>query len=177
MKTENNIPGKEELSRRSFVKIALSFLGAITALEIGGISLNYLKSRADEATTGGLVDAGKVDDFVPGSVTTFENEGFFLVRDNQGNFLAVHRRCPHLGCNVIWQSETNQFVCPCHASSFDHYGNFETSPVPRPLDTLEIKIEDASVFINTAKISSREQFDPAQMTSPLGAKIIEVANE
>ena len=177
MKTENSIPAKEELSRRSFVKIALSFLGAIAALEIGGISLNFLKSRSDEATTGGLVDIGKVDDFLPGSVTTFDHEGFFLVRDEKGNFLAVNRRCPHLGCNVIWQSEKNQFVCPCHASSFDNYGNYETSPVPRPLDTLEIKIEDASIFVNTSKISSREQFDPTQMTSPLGAKIIEVANE
>jgi len=177
MKKENHMPENDELSRRSFMKTVLSFLGAVAALEIGGISLKFLKSRSEENIAGGVVTAGKVDEFLPGSVTTFEHNGFFLIRDEDGNFLAVDRRCPHLGCNVLWQPENHRFACPCHASSFDNYGNFESSPVPRPLDTMEIQIEDASVFVNTSKISRRERFDPAQMTSPMGNEITEVANE
>lgn len=177
MKTDNKNSEKNELSRRSFMKVVLGFLGTVAAIEIGGISLSYLKSRSDENQTGGLVLAGAIENFIPGSVTAFEKDGFYLVRDEQGDFLAVHRRCPHLGCNVIWEPEKNQFVCPCHASSFDSYGNFESTPVPRPLDTVEVQIEDTSVYVNTARISVREGFDPSQLTSPQGSKVKEVSGE
>jgi len=176
MKAKDLKEENQTLSRRSFGKIVLGFLGAVAALEIGGISLAYLKSRSDENQEGGLVLAGVIDNFSPGSVTAFDKEGFFLVRDDQGDFLAVHRRCPHLGCNVIWEPETHQFVCPCHASSFDSYGDFENTPVPRPLDAVEVQIEDTSVFVNTARVTIREGFDPSQMTSPKKV-VLEDGNE
>jgi cytochrome b6-f complex iron-sulfur subunit len=177
MKKEKNKSEKQDLSRRSFMKFILGILGTVAAIEVGGISLSYLKSRSDENNTGGLVLAGSIENFSPGTVTAFEKDGFFLIRDEKGDFLAVHRRCPHLGCNVIWQPEVNQFVCPCHASSFDNYGDFESAPVPRPLDTIEVQIEDTSVYVNTARVSVREGFDPSQMTSPQGVKIKEVSGE
>lgn len=177
MKTKNRKSESQEISRRSFMKLALSLLGTIASIEIVGMSLAYLKSRSDENTVGGIVMTGAIDDFAPDSVTAFEKDGFFLIRDEQGDFLAVHRRCPHLGCNVIWQPEKDQFVCPCHASNFDNYGIYESAPVPRPLDTLEVKIEDAYVYVNTSLVSSRENFDPSQMTSPRNSTITEVSNE
>ena len=166
-----------DLSRRSFMKFVLGLLGAVAAVEIGGVSLAYLKSRSDENQTGGLILAGPLADFALGSVTSFEREGFFLIRDEQGDFLAVHRRCPHLGCNVLWQAEKNQFVCPCHASNFDEYGDFESAPVPRPLDTITVQIEDAYVYVDTAQVNTRERFDPAQLTSPPTTSVSGVADE
>jgi nitrite reductase/ring-hydroxylating ferredoxin subunit len=177
MKTLNEKSEKQELSRRSFMKVVLGLLGTVAAIEIGGISLSYFKSRSDENQTGGLVLAGAIESFSPGSVTAFDKDGFFLIRDEHGDFLAVHRRCPHLGCNVIWEPENNQFVCPCHASSFDNYGDFENVPVPRPLDTIEVQIEDTSVYVNTARVTMREGFDPSQMTSPGSAAHKEVGGE
>ena len=164
------------LSRRSFGKLILGFLTALAAFEIGGISLAYLKSRGDQNQEGGRLLAGEVEQFAPGSVTAFENQGFFLIRDEGGDFLAVHRRCPHLGCNVIWQPETEQFICPCHASSFDSYGDYENTPIPRPLDTIELSIEDSQVYVNTARISMRDGFNPSQMTSPK-ISLTEAGNE
>jgi cytochrome b6-f complex iron-sulfur subunit len=177
MKKKTKESKDPELSRRSFMKLILGFLGVAASIEIGGISLAYLKSRSSENDTGGLVMAGVIDDFSPGSVTAFERDGFFLIRDNEGDFLAVHRRCPHLGCNVIWEPEIEQFVCPCHASNFDEYGDYESAPVPRPLDTIKVKIEDSYVYVDTARVSSRERFDPSQMTSPSSAPISGVTNE
>jgi nitrite reductase/ring-hydroxylating ferredoxin subunit len=177
MKKKTKKSNNQELSRRSFMKFVLGFLGAAATVEIGGISLAYLKSRSSENNTGGLVMAGIIEDFLPGSVTAFDRDGFFLIRDDEGDFLAVHRRCPHLGCNVIWEPEEEQFVCPCHASNFDSYGDFASAPVPRPLDTIEIKIEDSYVYVDTARVSSRERFDPSQMTSPSGVPISGVTNE
>ena len=177
MKTKRNQRKKQELSRRNFLKFILNFLGVAAAVEIGGVSLAYLKSRSDENPTGGLIMAGPIDNFTPGSVTPFNNDGFYLIRDENGDFLAVHQRCPHLGCNVIWQPEQNQFVCPCHASNFDDYGDYESSPVSRPLDTVAVKIEDAYVYVDTSMVNSRERYDPSQMTSPRSQGNSEAANE
>ena len=173
MKKKKAKSGNKKISRRSFGKVVLGFLGTIAAFEIGGISLAYLKSRSDENQVGGMILAGIIDDFLPGTVTAFNQDGFFLIRDDQGDFLAVHRRCPHLGCNVTWEPEKNQFICPCHASSFDNYGDFENTPVPRPLDTIEVNIDNTSVYVNTARIIAREGFDPAQLTSPKSAALTE----
>ena len=176
MKPDNSTNGQTNLSRRSFGKLVLGFLSALAAVEIGGISLSYLKSRGDQNQEGGRLLAGEVEQFAPGSVTAFENQGFFLIRDEGGDFLAVHRRCPHLGCNVTWQPETEQFICPCHASSFDSYGDYENTPIPRPLDTIELSIDDSQVYVNTARISMRDGFDPSQMTSPK-ISLTEAGNE
>jgi cytochrome b6-f complex iron-sulfur subunit len=176
MKANKPTTENQTLSRRSFGKVILGFLGAVATLEIGGISLAYLKSRGDQSQSGGLLLAGEIDSFAPGTVTAFEEQGFFLVRDDNGDFLAVHRRCPHLGCSVIWQPETEQFICPCHASSFDNYGDYQNTPIPQPLDLIEVQIQDTSVYVNTARVTVRKGFDPSQMASPKNL-VMERGNE
>jgi Rieske Fe-S protein len=97
-------------------------------------------------------------------VTEFTDACFFLIRADDGGFLAVHSRCPHLGCTVTWEPEMDKFLCPCHASTFDFYGNFDNPPVPRPLDVFEIEIEEGVVRVDTAQPKRREQFTPEQLT-------------
>jgi cytochrome b6-f complex iron-sulfur subunit len=179
-KTSLHIPeGKAseqpQLSRRNFLKAGLGTLATVAALEFGAISMKYLKSRAEETDVGGLVTAGKLDRFPPGSVTAFEQEGFYLICSEEGDFLAVNARCPHLGCSVSWQEEKNQFVCPCHASSFDKYGNFESPPVPRPLDIYAVIIDEDTVMVDTSLVIKREKFETSQLTSP--TKVAEVDHD
>ena len=135
----------------------------VALLELGGAGLFYLQSRSQEGQFGGVITAGAVDDFAPGSVTQFADGRFFLIRAEDGGFLAVHSRCPHLGCTVTWVNETQQFLCPCHASYFDAYGNFEGPPVPRPLDTFAVVIEDGQVQVDTAELQQRDNFAPEQL--------------
>jgi cytochrome b6-f complex iron-sulfur subunit len=66
--------------------------------------------------------AGIVDDFPPGSVTPFNAGRFYLVRQQDGGFLALYRKCTHLGCAVPWNPAEGRFVCPCHASAFEMDG-------------------------------------------------------
>lgn len=33
--------------------------------------------------------------------------------------VAFDRRCPHLGCPVLWSAEHRRFECPCHHAAFD----------------------------------------------------------
>jgi len=55
--------------------------------------------------------------------------------------------CPHLGCEYSWSDTDREFDCPCHASIFSIDGLVLGGPAPRPLDTLNFKIEDNTLFV------------------------------
>jgi nitrite reductase/ring-hydroxylating ferredoxin subunit len=161
--TGQELEGSQELSRRNFLKLGIGALGVIAALEAGAAGVLFLQSRGQEEEYGGLVTAGSVDDFPFGSVIEFPEHRFFLIRSHDGGFLAVHNRCPHLGCTVYWESEQNHFVCPCHASNFDFYGDFESPPVPRALDVFPVQIEDTDIKVDTSSLQQRDHFTPDQL--------------
>jgi cytochrome b6-f complex iron-sulfur subunit len=156
-------PEANALTRRNFLGLGLGALSALAVLEIGGASLMFLRARSLEGEYGGTITAGVVDDFPPGSVTEFDEGNFFLVRSQDGGFLAVFRRCPHLGCSVKWVEEKGRFYCPCHASSFDEHGDFINQPVPRALDSFGIKIKENQVLVDTSKMNRRERFSPDEL--------------
>jgi cytochrome b6-f complex iron-sulfur subunit len=114
---------------------------------------------------GGLVRAGKADEFSPGSVHTIQEGRFHLVRLEDGSFLAMWQRCTHLGCSVPWKADENQFHCPCHGSLFDKKGLVVGGPAPRPLDFFPIEIKDGEVFVDTGKPVTRTVFDQSQTTT------------
>jgi nitrite reductase/ring-hydroxylating ferredoxin subunit len=154
---------EQALSRRNFLKLGIGALSFIAAAEGGIVAFRFLQSRGQEQVFGDIVTVGPVDSFPAGTVIEFPEHRFFLIRAHDGGFLAVHNRCPHLGCTVYWASEKNHFVCPCHASQFDFYGDFESPPVPRPLDTFPVLIEDGIIQVDTSKLQQRKQFTPEQL--------------
>ena len=143
--------------------MGVSALTLVAALEIGGASLLFMKPRRNEGEFGGTVAAGTADSFPTGSVTEFPNGRFYLVRASDGGFLAVYRRCTHLGCTVDWQPEKNSFFCPCHASTFDMHGEVQSPPAPRALDTFPVEIEEGQVLVDTSQTQSRDGFTPEQL--------------
>jgi cytochrome b6-f complex iron-sulfur subunit len=165
MKRETNDKKQKDaqLSRRDFLKMGVSALSLVALLEVGGASLLFMKPRSSEGEFGGMVTAGMSDSFPPGSVTEFPDGRFYLVRAADGGFLAVYRRCTHLGCTVNWEAEQNRFFCPCHASTFDMHGEVESPPAPRTLDTFPVQIEAGQVLVDTSNIQSRDGFTPEQL--------------
>lgn len=151
------------VTRRDFLKMGLGALSVLTALEVGGAALLFLRARSQEGSFGGVITAGAPSTFPPGSVTEFAADGFFLIRAHDGGFLAVYRRCPHLGCTVEWQPAEECFLCPCHASSFDFYGEYQRAPVPRPLDIFEVSVEEDAVLVDTSRLCRREHYAPDQL--------------
>jgi len=108
--------------------------------------------------------AGPVEQFEPGSVTAFRTGKFYLVRLQDGGFLALHRKCTHLGCTVPWIADEQRFACPCHASAFDIRGDVLSLPAPRPLDLLAVRIENGVVKVDTSDPMRRDVFRAAQVT-------------
>lgn len=41
------------------------------------------------------------------------------VRIDAATVVAFDRRCPHLGCPVVWSTERGRFECPCHRAVFE----------------------------------------------------------
>ena len=66
-------------------------------------------------------------------VETFENQNQNVaveVTDSEfkvGN-TTLTRTCPHNGCRLNYNSNDNQFVCPCHASKFNLKGDCLSGP-------------------------------------------------
>jgi cytochrome b6-f complex iron-sulfur subunit len=94
--------GQESTPRRRFLWTAWLGLLGIMVAEGVWVLVDFLRPRRARARTddAGVVVAGPVDQFEPGSVTAFPQGRFYLVRLEDGGFLAVSRECTHLGCTV-----------------------------------------------------------------------------
>lgn len=150
--------------RRSLRNVWIGLV-AIATGQAGWITASFLKPRRTDVREPALFVAGAVDHFEPGSVTAFPDGRFYLVRLQDGGFLALHRECTHLGCTVPWDAAQHRFVCPCHASQFDITGAVLAAPAPRPLDTYAIRIENGLVKIDLSRRQTRQAFDASQVAS------------
>jgi menaquinol-cytochrome c reductase iron-sulfur subunit len=63
--------------------------------------------------------------------------------------IAFAPQCTHLGCAYHWDEKANNFLCPCHTSTFSIDGKVLTGPAPRPLDRLVTKIDQGKILIGT----------------------------
>ncbi|MDJ0816203.1 MAG: ubiquinol-cytochrome c reductase iron-sulfur subunit [Desulfobacterales bacterium] len=153
-------------SRRSFLNKLWWALGFIALVEFIVVVFAYLrpaKSKPHSANTNDIIAAGGVDTFVRNSVTAFVRGRFYLARLTDGGFLALSRKCTHLGCTVPWVAEENKFACPCHASAFDITGNVISPPAPRALDFYSVTIENDMVKVDTSRPIIRSEFKAEQV--------------
>lgn len=67
-----------------------------------------------------------------------------------------------LGRSVPWVEQKQRSTCPCHAVEFDIRGAVVNSPAPRPLDLLEVPVEDGVVKVDMGRMIRRESYEPGQ---------------
>jgi len=164
-------------NRREFLSLAWWGSAGLLALIGVAAAIVSLWPKAKSGPFGRKIIAGKVEDFLPASVTYFPDYRFYLVRlptkGGETGLLALYRRCTHLGCVVPWLPEepsedalapTGRFHCPCHGSIYNRYGEVVSGPAPRPLDIFPITIKGGEVEVNTAKAIRRQRFDESQLT-------------
>lgn len=151
--------------RRQFLNRLWAFLGLAAVAEFGWLGLSFMNSRKVRnlpAKTESIVTAGAIEKFTPATVTAIPLGQFYLACLADGSFLALSRTCTHLGCSVPWDEAKNQFVCPCHGSTFSMSGEVLTAPAPRPLDTFPVRIENGIVKVDVSTSRKRERFEPSQ---------------
>jgi Rieske Fe-S protein len=167
---KRSIPNTEKAiktGRRGFLNNIWKILGWIATAELGIFMVSLLKPSKElhkgrKSIT--IKILGNVEDFPLNSVTPDRINKLYLIREKDGGFLALSLTCSHLGCSVIWDETKNQFICPCHASSFDRVGNVLSSPAPRPLDYFPVFIEAGKVSVDIALKAKRRKFDKSQLT-------------
>jgi len=156
-------------SRRSFLSRLWFVLGFVALAEFIAVAVAFLrpgKSKYLQELDDTVIIGGPVDKYIPNSVTAFVRGRFYLARLEDGGFLALSRKCTHLGCTLPWVEKENKFVCPCHASAFDLTGNVISPPAPRALDIYAVIIENNIVKVDTGKRLKRNEFQAKQVTYP-----------
>ena len=168
-KNEQTLGSRKEDTRRSFLSKLWIFLGFVALAEFIAVAVAYLrpgKSKALQDSNDAVIIGGPINKFSPNSVSAFVRGRFYLARLEDGGFLALSRKCTHLGCTLPWVEKEKKFVCPCHASAFDISGNVINAPAPRALDIYAVNIENDIVKVDTAKRTKRSEFKTEQVTYP-----------
>jgi len=152
-------------SRRELLNKLWKGLGVVAVVEFAAVFFGFLfsgKSEDENQKPKQLFDAGNINSFQKKSVTVFRGGRFYLVRLDDGGFLALSLRCTHLGCSITWEQDKNRFICPCHASAFEINGNVQNPPAPSALDYFPIIIQNGKVMVDIGTKLNRNRFSKEQ---------------
>ena len=156
----------DDVPRRKLFSWLWRAVALLACIEVGWLTGSIFRSR--EKRAGGIssgpsfVNAGMVGELRPGEVKAVPQGSFYLVCRQDGSLMALSRTCTHLGCSIPWVEEKQQFICPCHGSTFDREGVVLTAPAIRPLDYYRIKIENGLIRVDVSHPLRRDSFDVSQ---------------
>jgi menaquinol-cytochrome c reductase iron-sulfur subunit len=149
-------------ARRTFLKWATAAGGVLAAALAGVPALRaffspvFRRSRPEHWIA--LGDPGRFAweepvkvDFVEAArdawVETRRLRNVWVYTPDGERFTVYSGRCTHLGCNYAHDAEKAVFRCPCHMGYYDvKTGAVLGGPPPRPLDTLETKVENGVLY-------------------------------
>jgi Rieske Fe-S protein len=135
------------------VGMALGLSG--TAAGLAGIAAQFLYPSKGRPTA--WVFVAIVGEVAVGAALPFTGplgEKIAIARQGEAgtveDFIALSSTCPHLGCQVHWESVNNRFFCPCHNGAFDPSGVATEGPPAKAKQSLSrypLKITDGLLFI------------------------------
>ena len=121
----------------------------------GAVAIRYLYPTDGSSTL--WVFVSELSRLTAGEVLTFavpSGEKINIARraaaGDVSDFIALSTRCPHLGCQVHWESIEDHFVCPCHNGVFDTEGLPLEGPPAKENQTLPrypLRVEDGLLFV------------------------------
>jgi menaquinol-cytochrome c reductase iron-sulfur subunit len=154
-------PATADVTRRRFLGrltgLIAAAIGAALALPVVG----YLIGPSFRRKSAGRLSAGTVTGLLPGQAVQREvvvetldgwmksqtTKGIWVAKLPTGELRVYNPHCTHLGCAYRWNPGDGRFQCPCHGGVYDLEGRVVAGPPPRPLDTLEYRIEDERLVV------------------------------
>ncbi|MBZ2174406.1 FAD-dependent oxidoreductase [Schnuerera sp. xch1] len=90
---------------------------------------------AEHLLKGKLSSLPKNIDIEPGEgkIIKIDGERIGAYRDEEGMLHLVNTTCPHMGCELNWNSAEKSWDCPCHGSRFTYEGEIIEGPSIKPL--------------------------------------------
>lgn len=163
-----NRPG-EKIGRGTFLKRVSALGAALLGLAMGVPPLAaFLSPLVRRRRREGWLALGEAEFFewdIPNRVDVPETvedawvesrvvRGMWVLTTDGENFTVFSGRCTHLGCQYAWDTESDAtfhperdvFHCPCHHAIYKVTGEVIRGPAPRPLDTLETKVEGGLLY-------------------------------
>ena len=144
----------EGFGRRTFVKLAMTGVGACYAAAIGYPVYRYLASPAEKAMAESAIteiSLNAADKLPVGSALMFKfgSNPAMLIHHKDGSWVALSAVCTHLGCTPEYLPDRDVIHCNCHGGEYDAYtGANIAGPPPRPLTKFKVKINVGSVLVS-----------------------------
>jgi cytochrome b6-f complex iron-sulfur subunit len=139
----------ERISRKRFLDTMMWAGGLSVVTAIAFPLLKFVNPPKRSSESGEWVDAGAATDIEVGGFTTIMHSTgipLVLVRLGENDFVALEKKCPHLGCMV--ELAEGEMMCPCHGAKFTLQGTRIDGPSPRDLKRFQVEIRpDGHVFI------------------------------
>ena len=145
--------------RRAFLSLLpIGVFGAI-AVSLGFASKRVLEPQDIAKPAEGWKTVGEVAEFsgtdpVTKTITVESQTGwsktvedmtvFVLPEDDHKVLSSV---CPHEGCPILWDSDSKNFLCPCHDSFFSSKGKRLTGPAKDEMISIKSVVKNGKLQI------------------------------
>ena len=138
------------MKRRKFIDI---FLGAsLTGTVVSFLYpvIHYILPSKRLETSVKKVTAASVGELTPNSYKIFKfgTTPGILIYTIDGELRAFSAVCTHLTCNVLYESDTETILCPCHNGRFDLSGKVISGPPPSPLEAFKVEIAGEEIMVS-----------------------------
>ncbi|MPN22403.1 Cytochrome b6-f complex iron-sulfur subunit [bioreactor metagenome] len=105
-----------------------SYLSTDFYKESLNMTLNYISGKLKYGSDHFPIQEGTSE-----IVVLEDNKRYGAYRHFDGKLYIVDITCPHLGCELTFNSAEKTWDCPCHASRYDYKGNILEGPTVKPL--------------------------------------------
>lgn len=138
---------KTRYTRRQFMVWGTAVGGGLISVLISIPAIGFLLSPIFSKKTYTWVTVGPIDRIPIGVPTPMvaqlpltqgppappQPRVVYVVRHADGTTKALSNICTHMQCNVHWDTQLQQFLCPCHGGLYDIDGTNIGGPPPQPL--------------------------------------------
>ncbi|MGD8536370.1 MAG: Rieske 2Fe-2S domain-containing protein [Candidatus Aminicenantes bacterium] len=133
------------MNRRKFIDIFLgvSLTGTVVSF-LYPVIRYILPSKRIEAIVN-KVTAARVGELAPNSYKIFKfgtTPGILI------NTIDGELRAFSAACNVLYESDTETILCPCHNGRFDLNGKVISGPPPSPLEAFKVEIAGEEIMVS-----------------------------
>jgi cytochrome b6-f complex iron-sulfur subunit len=167
-------PDISDVGRRKFLTRALGFAFLAGLAQFALVSIDFLFPRL-RGGFGSKLEVGDAEgirnEISANREPKFISDGRFYLSLYEGDpadaenipayrkanvaesgFMALYRKCVHLGCSVPWCPPAKWFECPCHGSKYSVNGEYRDGPAPRSLDQFHVEVVDGKLVVDTSTI-------------------------
>lgn len=132
----STVAAERTLDRRRFLCAGAAATALVVCGEWAARQAETVERAAGRAPLG---TAGPIAIGEARALSTTDGVEVLAVRLDAGTVVGFDRRCPHLGCPVVWAAVRERFECPCHHAAFDaRTGRVLFGPPRRGLARVEL---------------------------------------